>query len=101
MTSVSLLLCASVAFRPFDLAQGTLFEKKRDLKKQSQFSGGQNDVKSVQAMTYGDFNGLRRLKNKANFFAKYSIVLLAMGLFELYQCDPVFAGIGGRLADVG
>jgi hypothetical protein len=34
--------CALVAFRPFDYAQGTLFEKKRDLKKQSQFAVQQN-----------------------------------------------------------
>jgi len=37
-----------------------------DLKKQSQFIKGQNNAKSLQAMVYGDFNGRRLLKNKAN-----------------------------------
>ena len=36
------------------------------LKKQSQFAGGQNGVKLVQTMDYGDSNGWRRRKNKAN-----------------------------------
>jgi hypothetical protein len=31
--------------RPFDYAQGTLFGEKRDLKKQSQFAGGENEYK--------------------------------------------------------
>jgi len=35
------------------------------LKKQTQFLQGQNDVKSVLIMVYGDFNGPRRRKNKA------------------------------------
>jgi hypothetical protein len=63
--SASLCLCAFAAWRPFDSAQGTLFEKKRDLKKQSQFLGVQNDVKSMLAMTYGDFDSWRLQKNKA------------------------------------
>jgi hypothetical protein len=36
------------------------------LKKQSQLQNGQNDVKSVLIMSYGDFDGPRRRKNKAN-----------------------------------
>jgi hypothetical protein len=36
------------------------------LKKQSQFLKGQNDVKSILTMVYGDFNGLRQRKNKPN-----------------------------------
>ena len=39
---------------------------KRNLKKQSQFLKGQNDVKSILTMVYGDFGVPRRLKNKAN-----------------------------------
>jgi hypothetical protein len=39
---------------------------KRYLKKQSQFLKGQNDVKSILTMVYGDFSGPRRRKNKAN-----------------------------------
>ena len=39
---------------------------EHDLKKQSQFSEGQNDVKTETIRTYGDFNGRRRWKNKAN-----------------------------------
>jgi len=35
------------------------------LKKQSQFFKGQNDVKSMLTIVYGDFNGPRQLKNKA------------------------------------
>jgi len=37
---------------------------KGDLKKQSQFAKGQN-VKSVSIMSYGDFGGPMRRKNKA------------------------------------
>jgi hypothetical protein len=40
--------------------------KKHNLKKQSQFVGGQNDVKSVLTIVYGYFNGRRQRKNKAN-----------------------------------
>ncbi len=36
------------------------------LKKQSQFPKGQNDVKSILVMVYGDCDGPRRRKNKAN-----------------------------------
>jgi len=36
------------------------------LKKQSQFSKGQNDVKSILTRSYGDFDGPERRKNKAN-----------------------------------
>jgi hypothetical protein len=36
------------------------------LKKQSQFLEGQNDVNLVMTRIYGDFNGRRRRKNKAN-----------------------------------
>ena len=39
---------------------------KRNLKKQTQFPKGQNDVKSVSIMVYGDFDGPGRRKNKAN-----------------------------------
>ena len=39
---------------------------KGNLKKQSQFSEGQNDVKSVIVMVYGDFGMLRLRENKAN-----------------------------------
>ena len=39
--------------------------KKGDLKKQSQFLTGQNDVKSVFTVIYGDCNGPRPRKNKA------------------------------------
>jgi len=55
MTPVSLLFCALVALC-----------LRANLKKQSQFTKGQNDVKSVLIMLYGDFNGLRRRKNKPN-----------------------------------
>jgi len=41
--------------------------RKRNLKKQSQFGGGQNIFKPAQTMTYGDFGGRRLRKNKANF----------------------------------
>jgi len=40
--------------------------RKRNLKKQSQYSKGQNDIMSISAMVYGDFSGPRRRKNKAN-----------------------------------
>jgi len=36
------------------------------LKKQSQFQNGQNDVKSIITMVYGDFDGPGRRKNKPN-----------------------------------
>jgi hypothetical protein len=36
------------------------------LKKQSQFVEGQNDVKLVLTMVYGDFNDFGRRKNKPN-----------------------------------
>jgi len=39
---------------------------KRELKKQSQFVNGQNDVKSILTMSYGDFDGPGRRENKAN-----------------------------------
>jgi len=39
---------------------------KRNLKKQSQFAKGQNDVKSILIMVYEDFDGLGLRKNKAN-----------------------------------
>ena len=41
------------------------FLRRGNLKKQSQFSNGQNDVKSILIMVYGDFDGPRRRKNKA------------------------------------
>ena len=41
-------------------------KKKGDLKKQSQFSKGRNNVKSILAMSYGDFDGPGRRENKAN-----------------------------------
>jgi hypothetical protein len=40
-------------------------ESECDLKKQSQFLKGQNDVKSIVAMVYGDFDGPGRRENKA------------------------------------
>jgi len=40
--------------------------KECDLKKQSQFLKGQNDAMPVMTMVYGDFDGPRRQKNKAN-----------------------------------
>ncbi len=42
------------------------FLRRGYLKKQSQFTEGQNDVKSVLIKSYGDFGRLRRRKNKAN-----------------------------------
>jgi len=36
------------------------------LKKQSQFSAGRNELKSILTMVYGDFNEPGRRKNKAN-----------------------------------
>jgi len=42
------------------------FFRRGYLKKQSQFSKGQNDIKTVLLMVYGDFDGPRRQKNKAN-----------------------------------
>jgi len=39
--------------------------RKRNLKKQSQYSKGQNDVKSVFTMVYGDLGGPEQRKNKA------------------------------------
>jgi len=46
---------------------------RANLKKQSQFLKGQNDVKLILAMVYGNFHRWRRLKNKAkqSQFAKY------------------------------
>ena len=37
-----------------------------ELKKQSQFFKGQNDVKSILIMVYGDFDGPSQRKNKPN-----------------------------------
>jgi hypothetical protein len=39
---------------------------KRNLKKQSQFAKGKNDVKPLLIMIYADFGVLRRRKNKPN-----------------------------------
>ena len=39
---------------------------EHNLKKQSQFAKGQNGVKSVLIMSYGDFDGPRRRKDKPN-----------------------------------
>jgi len=57
---------------------------------------------------YEEFHALGRRKNKPNSkpisvkkCPKCSIYLLAMELFELYQCYPVFARFVGRLADGG
>lgn len=50
-------------------AQGMLFGKKHDLKKQSQFLDGQNDVKLAQAMAYRDYIRKTQRKNKANSLA--------------------------------
>jgi len=36
------------------------------LKKQSQFLKGQNDVNLIMTMVYGEYDELRRRKNKAN-----------------------------------
>jgi len=47
------------------LAHSTAVGLKNNLKKQSQFVKEQIGVKSVIIMVYGDFNGLRRQKNKA------------------------------------
>jgi len=43
-----------------------LFGKKHDLKKQTQFSNDQNDVKTILTMVYEDYNWLDQRKNKAN-----------------------------------
>jgi len=40
--------------------------KRCDLKKQSQFAGGQIDRMLVITMIYGDLDDLRQRKNKAN-----------------------------------
>ena len=40
--------------------------RKSNLKKQTQFSKGQNNVKSILIMVYGDFDGPRQRKNKPN-----------------------------------
>jgi len=37
-----------------------------NLKKQTQFAKGQNDVKSILTMGYGEFGGPGRRKNKPN-----------------------------------
>jgi len=42
------------------------FLRRGYLKKQTQFSNGRNDVKSILTMFYGDFNGQGRRENKAN-----------------------------------
>ena len=45
---------------------------------------------------YEDFQASRRRKtkpNKANLGRKYCIRVIVEGLFELYQGDPVFAGL--------
>ena len=42
------------------------FLRMGDLKKQTQFQNGQNDVKSVLIMCYGGLDGPWRRKNKAN-----------------------------------
>jgi len=39
--------------------------RKSNLKKQSQFAKGQNDVKLALTMVYRDIGGLGRRKNKA------------------------------------
>jgi hypothetical protein len=38
---------------------------------------------------------------EADFRSQYFICRLAIGLFELYQGDPVFFRVGGGLADIG
>jgi hypothetical protein len=38
---------------------------------------------------------------EVKFSPKYYIGLIVMELFELYQGDPVFSGLAGRLADGG
>ena len=40
--------------------------RQGDLKKQSQFQKGQNGVKSISTMVYGDYGRCRQRKNKAN-----------------------------------
>jgi len=63
-----LFLCGLCAF----VAQTTVLIgvnpclTESDLKKQSQFFDGQNDVKSILTMVYGDFCGPRLRENKAN-----------------------------------
>jgi len=48
------------------------FLQRGYLKKQSQFPKGQNNVKSILSMLYGDYNGPRRRKNKPNSKPKQS-----------------------------
>jgi len=55
MTSISLLHCALVPLWLW-----------HNLKKQSQFPKGQNDVKSIYTMEYGNLIGPRRRENKPN-----------------------------------
>ncbi|MGB2864435.1 MAG: hypothetical protein WBC05_13995, partial [Sedimentisphaerales bacterium] len=61
LSAFSVLRKESQGLRSADSAK----MKKSDLKKQSQFPKGQNDVKSILIMGYGDFDGSRQRKNKA------------------------------------
>jgi hypothetical protein len=90
------------------------------LKKQSQFIEGQIGVNSSMKGVYGKILPCGALKNKANqnqyylaprftlgvvektnpIWKKYYIGRLTVVLFELYQCNPVFVGLAGRLADI-
>ena len=57
-----LCLCAFEPYKAMQLCN--------DLKKQSQFQNGQNDVKSIITMVYGDYDGQGQRKNKANFLGR-------------------------------
>jgi len=58
-----------VAFRPFDYAQGTLFGKKRDLKKQSQFLRGKNEYKYLKNKVLCKFMPFWAAKKQSQFHA--------------------------------
>ena len=69
---------------------------------------GQIGAKPYLKEDYGNMPACGARKNKANSkpisvkkCQKCPIQLLAMELFELYQGDPVFVGVVGRLADGG
>jgi hypothetical protein len=62
---------------------------RAQLKKQSQFIGGHNDVKSVLTMVYGDFNGKGQLKNKAKQSQSFDF---AQDMFISVQCSA-FSGL--------
>ena len=69
---------------------------KSNLKKQTQFPKGQNAVKSILIMVYGDFDGPRLRKNKPNSKPNLFSPQMLWGLKNRFEKTKPICGVANE-----